>query len=102
MSVSLQSVGQQAPIALPAGRFGDVASFLANNASYNVKDFGARGDGTADDTAAIVAAAVAGGDVYFPAGRYKTTANLVCGRRWFGVPTKSILLPTNAVAKCID
>ena len=41
----------------------------------NVKDFGAKGDGVTDDTAAVTAAAAAvaangGGVLYFPAGRY--------------------------------
>lgn len=46
----------------------------------NVRDFGAAGDGSTDDTAAIQAAANAlsaaagGGVVYFPPGRYKTSA----------------------------
>ncbi len=44
---------------------------------YNVRDFGAIGDGAAKDTAAIAAAVRAaskagGGTVYFPAGRYLT------------------------------
>ena len=49
----------------------------------NVRDYGAVGDGSADDTvaiqAAITAAALSGGRrgvVYLPAGRYKTTAVL--------------------------
>ena len=44
----------------------------------SVKDFGAVGDGVADDTAAIQAAlnASVGGDVWFPAGIYKVTATL--------------------------
>lgn len=42
----------------------------------SVKDFGAVGDGVADDTTAIQAALDAGGDIYFPAGRYKVTAQL--------------------------
>jgi hypothetical protein len=37
----------------------------------NVKDFGAVGDGTADDTVAIQAAADFAGRVYFPEGKYK-------------------------------
>jgi len=96
----------QAAITLPPGRSGSMASFLLNNATYNVKDFGARGDGVADDFAAIMladaAAAAAGGDVYFPVGTYKHTQNLVVGRRWYGVPIKSVLRPTNAVTKCVD
>jgi hypothetical protein len=47
---------------------------------FNVKDFGAVGDGTTDDTTAILAAIAAYGDgdngptVYFPKGIYKMTA----------------------------
>lgn len=49
----------------------------------NVKDFGAVGNGTTDDTAAINAAVAAltaaggGGVVYFPPGRYKTSGPIV-------------------------
>jgi parallel beta-helix repeat protein len=44
----------------------------------NVKDFGAIGDGTADDTVAIQAALNQGAwkTIYFPAGLYRTTAPL--------------------------
>ena len=44
----------------------------------SVKDFGATGDGTTDDTAAIQAAITANynGEVYFPAGTYKITSGL--------------------------
>lgn len=49
-------------------------------APVNVKDFGAKGDGTTDDTAAIQAAidsaTSTGLVIYFPAGTYKTTAKL--------------------------
>jgi hypothetical protein len=44
--------------------------------SVSVKDFGAVGDGSTDDTAAIVAALAASNSVYFPAGTYLTTGNL--------------------------
>jgi polygalacturonase len=49
------------------------------NGSINVKDYGAKGDGTTDDTAAIQAAdnAIAtGGVLYFPAGRYVVAATI--------------------------
>ena len=55
------------------------ARTLANRAAdvVNVKDFGAVGNGIADDTAAIQAAvnamATDGGHLYFPAGSYKVT-----------------------------
>jgi len=49
-----------------------------NQESVSVKDFGAVGDGTTDDTAAIQAAVTAmpanGGNVHIPAGQYKITS----------------------------
>jgi hypothetical protein len=49
--------------------------------AFNVKSFGATGDGTTDDTAEIQAAidaseAAGGGWVYFPVGTYRITATL--------------------------
>jgi hypothetical protein len=46
--------------------------------SVSVKDFGAKGDGTTDDTTAIQAAltAGAGNKIIFPTGTYKVTATL--------------------------
>jgi hypothetical protein len=51
---------------------------------YNVKDFGAVGDGTADDRVAIqrtidAVHTTGGGEVYFPAGTYRVTANSTTG-----------------------
>ena len=49
------------------------------NLQVNVKDYGALGDGTTDDTAAINAAAVAvvsHGTLYFPPGKYRITAGI--------------------------
>jgi hypothetical protein len=49
----------------------------------NVKDFGAVGDGVADDTAAIQAALNASNAIYIPAGTYRTTNTLTKdGERW--------------------
>lgn len=53
-------------------------------AQFNVKNFGAKGNGTDDDTLAIRSAirkviADSGGEVFFPAGVYKTTGLLKIG-----------------------
>ena len=42
----------------------------------NVKDFGARGNGSTDDTAAIQAAVNQGGTIYFPPGNYVLTSTV--------------------------
>lgn len=62
------------------------ATYLDNNAVWNVKDFGAVGNGAIDDTVAIQAAFDAaahsnnvlgtGGRVYIPKGNYKITTKL--------------------------
>lgn len=53
--------GVQIPQAIPAAKMGAMA---------NVKDYGAKGDGVTDDTAAVRAAVNSGLGVYFPAGIY--------------------------------
>jgi hypothetical protein len=53
----------------------------------NVKDFGARGDGTGDDAPAIQAAVNAGGTVFIPPGNYNIGSSITCngnGRRFLG------------------
>jgi len=77
-------------VALPTG-FNEFTNFLATGTItprnlatrmadvVNVKDFGAVGDGIADDTAAIQAAinsVATGGTVYLPTGTYKVTSQL--------------------------
>lgn len=59
---------------------------MIDGAPVNVLDFGAVGDGVADDTAAIVAACATGKKVFFPSGTYLvkstialTTTNSGCG-----------------------
>ena len=53
---------------------------MIEGAEFNVLDYGAVGDGSADDTAAIQlainAASVQGGSVYIPTGQYRITATL--------------------------
>ncbi len=47
----------------------------------NVRDFGAIGDGVADDTPAIEKAIASGGAVYLPQGNYRLTHGLTLGPR---------------------
>jgi len=55
---------------------------------WNVKEYGATGNGTTDDTASIQSAidaahnsSIRGGIVYFPGGVYKITSTLLCTER---------------------
>lgn len=54
----------------------DLFNSFAGGNSVNVKAFGARGDGVADDTAAIREALATGGRVFFPRGDYRITGEL--------------------------
>ncbi|WP_202516589.1 glycosyl hydrolase family 28-related protein [Streptomyces sp. SID161] len=73
-----------------------------------VRDFGAKGDGVTDDTtaiqAAVNAASVAGGTLYFPAGRYLLTAALTWASGVSAVgagPRASILQSTDQNKDCL-
>lgn len=65
---------------------------------YNVKDYGATGNGTTDDTATVQAtinAATAGGTIYFPPGTYRITATLtvtVAGVRLAGAGRQATVI----------
>lgn len=87
--------------------------------AFSVKDFGATGDGTTDDTAAIAAAdaaacngSVSGLDgvtviaqksVYFPPGNYKVTALTFRGAPWIGAgPNVTFIQHYASSGACID
>jgi hypothetical protein len=84
-----QSADLEARLAVPtnARTVASLAAFVANNAVINVLDYGATGNGTTDDTAAINAAIAAaafintftntGTDILFPEGKYRTTSAVV-------------------------
>ena len=57
--------------------------------TVSVKDFGAVGNGVADDTAAIQAAITASTSIVFPAGTYKTTSSI-------SIPGNRVLVGFNA------
>lgn len=73
---SVDSVnGQTGAVVLTASTVG---AATRNSAVFNVRDYGATGDGSTDDTAAVTAAAAAMvtaqyGVLYFPQGVYKVT-----------------------------
>lgn len=76
-------------MALPPGGSISTRASLLNAGSVtktasaaNVKDYGAVGNGVADDTAAIQAAMNAQRDVYLPNGTYKTTGTLSIPTAW--------------------
>lgn len=86
------------PAVTTAGRTSEVTRTLASRVGdrFNVKDFGAVGDGNANDTAAIQAAIAAaalagnsdngtGATVYFPSGAYNVRSPLVLPRTGFTV-----------------
>lgn len=58
-----------------AGEVSTLTEAIAN-VKRNVKDFGVKGDGTTDDTAAINALFANGGVFYFPAGTYKISGTI--------------------------
>ena len=53
-----------------------VSSSSSSGGYVNVKDLGAVGNGTTDDTTAIRTALQGGGGVYFPAGTYRVTSTI--------------------------
>jgi hypothetical protein len=68
---------------------------LKLNETVSVKDFGAVGDGTTDDTDAINNALTAGSCIYIPAGTYKITSTLYvsAGKKIYGDGVSTIIKP---------
>ena len=60
-------------------RITSLSSTYAARTSASVELYGALGDGTTDDAAAITAATVANVDITFPAGIYRVASNVVIG-----------------------
>lgn len=93
--VQLTGAGFSSPYTI-----GDLpASYI--NYEINVKDYGAVGDGTTNDTASIQAALTAasgtGATVYFPAGNYSTGPLLVYSKTHVKVPKGSTITGRLAV-----
>ncbi|MGO1050126.1 right-handed parallel beta-helix repeat-containing protein [Crossiella sp. CA198] len=73
-------IGAAAAVVAPAATAHAAPAAPESALVFNVKDFGARGDGIADDTAGIAAtikAAVAGGTVYFPPGDFRVNGEIL-------------------------
>lgn len=71
--------------------------------TVSVKDFGAVGDGVADDTTAIQAATNTGNAVYFPAGTYKVSGVTYTGTVvWRGEGATSKILSDSVVLTVTD
>jgi len=68
--LGFDSTGQ--PVAVPASSGGGGGDGLF----VSVKDYGAVGNGSADDTAALISAAAGGVSLVFPPGTYKVTNNI--------------------------
>lgn len=72
----------------------------------SVKDFGAKGDGTTDDTAAInsmIASVPSGASVYWPTGTYKVSSLITVGKQmtWVGAGRLSTTVATNQAAASV-
>jgi polygalacturonase len=75
----------------------------ANNIIYNIKDFGAKGDGITLDTKAIndaidAASAAGGGTVYFPAGTYLSFSIRLKNHISFFLEAGSVLVAADTIA----
>ncbi len=85
----------------------DIIDTFSSRTFVSVKEFGAVGDGSNDDTAAIQAALNSGEPVYLPAGTYRITATLnitINGTKMHGAGRTSLqtrIAPANATMNAI-
>ena len=95
------TVGNDARLSFVASGTGATTRTLQNKLRdiISVKDFGATGDGSTDDTAAIntaIDAALAGsGNLYFPAGVYAMSSNLDLTANQAQIPLKTMTRDLN-------
>jgi len=102
-ALSYLASGTGATARTATAKMGDVVS---------VKDYGATGNGTTDDTSAIQATitavvAAGGGTVYFPPGSYKISSTIAVGDNSNVIlagagPGSSILFPTTSVTTAVS
>lgn len=94
------------------GANGDALRRIFGYYDFNVKDYGATGDGTTDDITAITAAVAAavdsvndggGGTVFFPEGIYKITTTLTTakGIRLVGANSRSAIIYYTGVGTAV-
>lgn len=76
---------------------------MIEGAPANVLDFGAVGDGVADDTAAIIAALSSANSVYVPSGDYKVTSTIQIpsGKFFYGDGYTSRLVASSVVGPVV-
>lgn len=74
--------------------FKEVADLIKKSTCVSIKSFGAVGDGTTDDTDALLAAAASGELVYFPQGTYILGAQIsqTTGLYWFGDNSRKTII----------
>ena len=85
----------QAPSSFTATGTGAVSRLLSNKVAdmISIRDFGAVGDGVADDTVAIAQALTAHDAVFIPSGTYRITdtIDIGFGKRLFGAGQSSVI-----------
>jgi len=81
-----------------------ILDVVSQTSQVSVKDFGAVGDGVADDTTAITAAIATGKSIFFPAGTYLTDLQTLSttGQTLFGEGQNSVILAKTATTNLFN